>query len=83
MMECYNVFQLLVYPDHRPWEWCDFVPNKDARDKAHTVFDAVANLDPVAWGALPADDYVKFPHFKKGGKRFKSNIYSDCLGLRL
>ena len=57
-------FQLLVYPDHRPWEWCDFIPNKDARDKAYAVFNAIANLDPVAWGALPADDYVKFPHFK-------------------
>lgn len=57
-------FQVLVYPDHRPWEWCDFIPNKDARDKAYTVFDAIANLDPIAWGALPADDYVKFPHFK-------------------
>jgi phage/plasmid primase-like uncharacterized protein len=57
-------FQVLIYPDHRPWEWCDFIPNKDARDKAYTVFDVVANLDPIAWGALPADDYVKFPHFK-------------------
>jgi phage/plasmid primase-like uncharacterized protein len=57
-------FQVLVYPDYRTWEWCDFIPNKDARDKAYAVFDAIANLNPIAWGALPADDYVKFPHFK-------------------
>lgn len=57
-------FQVLVYPDYRPWEWCDFIPNKEAREKAYAVFDAIANLNPVAWGALPADDYVKFPHFK-------------------
>jgi len=57
-------FQMLVYPDHRSWEWCDFIPNKDARDKAYAVFDAIANLDPIAWGTLAADDYIKFPHFK-------------------
>src|SRR3989344_1685181 len=56
-------FQVLVYPDQRSWKWCDFIPNKEARDKAYAVFDVIANLDPIAWGALPADDYVKFPHF--------------------
>ena len=56
-------FQVLVYPDQRSWKWCDFIPNKEARDKAYAVFDVIANLDPIALGALPADDYVKFPHF--------------------
>lgn len=57
-------FQILVYPDHRTWEWCDFIPNKDAREKAYAVFDAIAKLNPIDWGAFAADDYIKFPHFK-------------------
>lgn len=57
-------FQMLVYPDHRPWEWCDFIPNKAAREKAYAMFDALETFDPVAWGAFPKDDYAKFPHFQ-------------------
>ena len=30
-------FQLLVYPDHRPWEYRDRMPNKQARERAFTV----------------------------------------------
>ncbi len=56
-------FQLLVYPDHLAWEWRDRIPAKDARDLAFGVFDALANFDPVDWGAAPADDFAKFPHF--------------------
>ena len=56
-------FQLLVYPDARRWEWRDRVPDKRARDAAFTVFEALADFDPVAWGAAPADDYIRFPHF--------------------
>lgn len=56
-------FQLLVYPDHQPWEWRDRIPHKDARDRAFQVFDALANFDPVEWGAAPADEYNKFSHF--------------------
>ena len=55
-------FQLLVYPDHRAWEWRDRTPNKDARDRAYQVFDTLADFDPVTWGATPADDFVKFPY---------------------
>jgi hypothetical protein len=55
--------QLLVYPDHCPWEWRDRFPAKDARDRAFAVFDALADFDPVAWGASPADGFVKFPYF--------------------
>lgn len=57
-------FQILVYPDHRPWAWRDRVPAKDARDQAFGVFDTLADFDPVAWGAVPADDFTKFPHFR-------------------
>lgn len=56
-------FQLLVYPDHRAWEWCDRIPAKDARERAYDVFDALADFNPVDWGAAPADDFAKFPHF--------------------
>lgn len=57
-------FQLLVFPDHRAWEWRDRVPAKEARDSAYAVFDALAEFDPVVWGAAPADDFAKFPHFR-------------------
>jgi hypothetical protein len=57
-------FQILVYPDHRPWMWRDRVPDKQARDRAFAVFDALAEFDPEAWGATPADDFAKFPHFR-------------------
>ena len=56
-------FQLLVYPDHRAWEWRDRIPAKDARDRAFAVFDGLADFDPGEWGAAPADDFAKFPHF--------------------
>lgn len=57
-------FQVLVYPDHRAWEWRDRIPAKDARDQAFAVFDALAEFDPESWGATPADDFAKFPHFR-------------------
>ena len=56
-------YQLLVYSDARPWEWRDRAPDKPARDAAFAVFEALADFDPVAWGAAPADDYIRFPHF--------------------
>jgi Protein of unknown function (DUF3987) len=56
-------FQVLVYPDPRRWEWRDRAPNKAARDAAFAVFEKLADFDPVAWGAAPADDFAKFPHF--------------------
>jgi uncharacterized protein DUF3987 len=56
-------FQLLVYPDHRPWEWRDRVPARQAREKAFAVFEQLADFDPVAWGAAPADAFAKFAHF--------------------
>lgn len=56
-------FQLLVYPDTRRWEWRDRWPNKAARDAAFAVFETLADFDPVAWGAAPADEFAKFPWF--------------------
>lgn len=57
-------FQLLAYPDPRPWEWRDRSPEKEARDRAFSVFDALADFDPQEWGAAPADDFAKFPFFR-------------------
>ena len=57
-------FQLLVFPDHRAWEWRDRPPDKTARDTAFGVFDALAGFDPVACGAAPADDFIRFPYFR-------------------
>ena len=56
-------FQLLVYPDPVLWGWLDRLPNKDARALAYSVFDVLAKFDPVGWGASPADEFTKFPHF--------------------
>lgn len=57
-------FQLLVYPDHRKWEWRDSVPDKVARDTALDLFKILGKLDPVLWGASPADESSKFPSFR-------------------
>ncbi len=57
-------FQVLVFPDHREWEWRDRIPAKEARDRAYSVFEALADFDPGAWGAASADDFAKFPHFR-------------------
>lgn len=61
-------FQVLVYPDLRPWEWRDRIPNQPAREAAHRVFEALAEFDPVAWGASPANDFAKFPCFQFGDR---------------
>jgi len=57
-------FQLLVYPDQCPWEWRDRSPNRAARDAAFAVFETLADFNPMTWGAAPADDFNKFPHFR-------------------
>jgi hypothetical protein len=56
-------FQVLVYPDARRWEWRDRSPDKILRDRAFAVFEALAEFDPVSWGASPEDDVAKFPYF--------------------
>ena len=57
-------FQVLVYPDHRKWEWRDTTPNPSARERAYETIERLANFDPVAWGATPAGQYDKFPAFR-------------------
>jgi hypothetical protein len=56
-------FHVLVYPDARRWEWRDRAPDKTARDAAFAIFEALADFDPVAWGASPANDFAKFAYF--------------------
>lgn len=60
-------FQMLVYPDHTQWKWIDRIPDKQARDRALSIFEKLADFDPLTWGASPADDFVKFPYFKFDG----------------
>ena len=60
-------FQMLVYPDPTSWKWVDRIPDKRARDLALDIFEKLADFDPVTWGAMPADDFVKFPYFKFDG----------------
>jgi hypothetical protein len=55
--------QLLVYPDHREWEYIDRSPDHVARERAFAVFHSLAKLDPVAWGASQASESAKFPFF--------------------
>ncbi len=55
--------QLLVYPDHRSWQWQDRAPNRAAQSKAFRIFETLDDFDPVAWGAVPADERIKFSHF--------------------
>ena len=56
-------FQLLVYPDHIKWEWRDRSPAKEARNRVFSVFESLARLHPVDWGASPEDKFSKFPYF--------------------
>jgi hypothetical protein len=57
-------FQVLVYPDAVQWEWRDRAPNMPAREAAFRIFETLADFDPVAWGAHPADEVSRFPHFR-------------------
>ena len=56
--------QMLVYPDPRPWEWRDRAPDRQAREAASALFELLADFDPVQWGAAPAEDGHRFPHFR-------------------
>jgi phage/plasmid primase-like uncharacterized protein len=57
-------FQLLVYPDVQKWKWTDREPNKEANTKVYSVFEKLADIDPIYYGATPSNELVKFPHFK-------------------
>lgn len=56
-------FQILVYPDPLKWEWRDRSPNINVREQVCTIFETLANFDPIAFGATPKDAYCKFPYF--------------------
>ena len=56
-------FQLMVYPDPCDWKYCDRTPDKAARDKVYTMFERLAEVDLEALGALPVDEFNKFPYF--------------------
>jgi hypothetical protein len=56
-------FQLLIYPNSPRWEWRNQSPNFKARDTAFSVFERLSDLDPLTFGAAPADHVCKFPHF--------------------
>lgn len=55
--------QLLVFPDHHPWTWRDRQPDKAAQAAAFKIFEVLDDFDPVQWGASPADERNKYPHF--------------------
>jgi hypothetical protein len=61
-------FQLLVYPDHRPWEWRDRTPNKLARDRAFSVFAELSQFDPVdhadSYGAIQKGEHGRFSYYR-------------------
>ena len=63
-------FQVLVYPDHRNWEWRDKAPDPSARERAYETIEQLANFDPVAYGAKPAGQYemFSFSHFTDGAQ---------------
>ncbi|WP_051236920.1 YfjI family protein [Ottowia thiooxydans] len=56
-------FQVLVYPEPVAWHWRDRKPAEGAREAVRDLFERLAHLDPVKSGAIPADDFVKLPHF--------------------
>jgi hypothetical protein len=56
-------FQVMVYPDEVPWEWCDRAPVKGAREAVRDLFDRLSTFDPEQDGAHCADEFVKLPYF--------------------
>lgn len=63
-------FQMLVYPDALPkYRHVDRCPNKDARNRAYGVFEALDRLTPDRAGAqLDDDGKTHFLHFDDGGQ---------------
>ncbi len=57
-------FQVLVYPDPNRWSWVNEAPNRDVRASVMELFEALASFNPTDWGASPADESTKFPHYK-------------------
>lgn len=57
-------FQLLVYPDPKPWQWVDRYPAEGTREFVREMFDRLAAFDPVQDGATPTDEFNPIPAFK-------------------
>ena len=76
-------FQLLVYPDPVSLGVARPGAGQGAPAAAVTVFEALADFDPVAWGAAPADDLAKFPHFRFGdeAQASASSGLRTCTGI--
>ncbi|KGC58572.1 YfjI family protein [Burkholderia pseudomallei] len=71
-------FQVLVYPDPTPWQWRDRAPKQAARANLRAVFDRLADFDPVAVGATPANEFVKLPYFSFDGDAREIFIEWSC-----
>jgi hypothetical protein len=57
-------FQLLVYPDPCAWEYRDRPPKSGAADRVSEVIKALANFDPIMWGAEPTTLTDPTPAFR-------------------
>jgi hypothetical protein len=57
-------FQLMVYPDAADWEWRDRAPSMEISDQVNRVFERLGALNPLEWGASPADESARFPFFR-------------------
>jgi hypothetical protein len=67
-------FQLLVYPDPRPWEWRDRRPLVDAADRLFKVIQDLSDFDPLQWGAEAPTSANSIPAF-----RFTEAAQSLCV----
>ncbi|MCE5294309.1 MAG: DUF3987 domain-containing protein, partial [Chlamydiales bacterium] len=56
-------FQVMVYPDQPTWEWRNRAPNADIRHKVISLFEKLADFNPLDWDATPPGDNIKFPCF--------------------
>jgi hypothetical protein len=69
-------FQLLVYPDETEWQLVDRRPNVKARDRAYGIFEKLADMDFLKYGAeLPAGEKIPTYHFSPEAQK----IFYDWL----
>jgi hypothetical protein len=78
-------FQMLVFPDETAWTWIDRKPDIVARDVVFEIFERIADVDPIEFGATPANEYDHFPHFLFGDEAQQVFIEwsSDLRGHRI
>lgn len=79
-------FQLLIYPDPEPYNYVDKAPNRQAKQKAAELMEALAYADEAEferWGAKQGEDryYIGFDpyaqlEFEQWNKRLHSKIHS-------